>query len=217
MALASAPLKTRMNQDDINRLYTILYKFDKAAQQTNVPYWMAAGTALGAVRHGGLIPWDDDGDVYMLEPQFRAAAAQLFYSANQQGLHIAQHKKADGSLSDTWYKVYLDEKQFPNVDIFLLDWRPESQTWKLADADAHKWWPKEYLTPKEIQSSTRAAFGPLKLPLFGNPTAYMERTYGADWNTAAYEGWDHKNEKPIKSEKHSLQSRLPALPTINFQ
>ena len=34
-------------------------------QKNNLSYYAAYGTALGAIRHGGIIPWDDDIDVWM--------------------------------------------------------------------------------------------------------------------------------------------------------
>ena len=207
--------KPRMNQQQINDLYTILHRFDKAARAANLPYWIAAGTALGAVRHGGLIPWDDDGDVYVLGPQFRIAAYSLFLSANQQGLHIAPHK-IGGANSEFWYKVYLGDKTFPNMDIFLMDWRAEEQCWKLSDPTAYEYWPKELLKQDEIQVTRRVPFGPLRLPLFGTPERYLIRTYGDDWNKVVWEGWDHEKEKPHAKNERALTNRDPALPTISF-
>ncbi len=44
---------------------SILDAFDKVCRENDLRYSLAYGTLLGAVRHGGFIPWDDDVDVMM--------------------------------------------------------------------------------------------------------------------------------------------------------
>lgn len=46
-------------------LLNILMTFDKFCSTHGLTYFIAYGTLLGAVRHGGFIPWDDDIDVVM--------------------------------------------------------------------------------------------------------------------------------------------------------
>lgn len=47
------------------RLLPILSSIDKVCREHNLRYYLWAGTQLGAVRHAGFIPWDDDADIAM--------------------------------------------------------------------------------------------------------------------------------------------------------
>ena len=44
----------------------ILLAIDKFCNEHNIKYSLACGTLLGAIRHKGFIPWDDDIDIYLL-------------------------------------------------------------------------------------------------------------------------------------------------------
>lgn len=48
----------------------ILIEFSKFCKQNKLRYYLAYGTLIGAVRHSGFIPWDDDIDVMMPRPDY---------------------------------------------------------------------------------------------------------------------------------------------------
>ena len=48
----------------------LLIELDRVCKENNITYQIWAGTQLGAVRHEGFIPWDDDADVVMLREEY---------------------------------------------------------------------------------------------------------------------------------------------------
>ena len=60
-----------LNLEDIHeKLLDIARLFHEICQKNNIPYYMLNGTMLGAFRHKGFIPWDDDMDFGVMEENF---------------------------------------------------------------------------------------------------------------------------------------------------
>lgn len=60
------------------KILEIMKYIDKVCRENGIVYYIMGGTALGAIRHGGFIPWDDDLDIFMTPSsyqQFRNAMA----------------------------------------------------------------------------------------------------------------------------------------------
>ncbi len=55
----------------VRRVYSLARLVSSLLEKIGLFYWTTGGTSLGIVRHGGLIPWDDDLDICILE-QVRA-------------------------------------------------------------------------------------------------------------------------------------------------
>lgn len=70
-----------MKKIDINEIQGILLAMGKnicnILDKNNMPYIIAFGTLLGAVRHKGFIPWDDDFDIFLFEDTYDEAIRLL--------------------------------------------------------------------------------------------------------------------------------------------
>lgn len=57
--------KKQTIQDVQRKILEIMKFIDRLCRENGIVYYIMGGTALGAVRHGGFIPWDDDLDIFM--------------------------------------------------------------------------------------------------------------------------------------------------------
>lgn len=119
-------------------LVELLEKLDQVCQEHNFQYWVIAGTLLGAVRHKGIIPWDDDIDVCMprndydkliqLGDKLFDGPFYLQTSANDPGFHKGFARLRNSNSTEIPYK---DAAYKCNhgvfLDIFPLDDIPSSE------------------------------------------------------------------------------------------
>ena len=115
------------------KLLGILRWFHAFCEKENLTYYISYGTALGAVRHRGFIPWDDDIDVCMPRADYERCKDVFTSNKNQIGKYLLETPYMDASdYLYTFNKLYdtqtvLIEKSRNNckrgiyLDIFPLD------------------------------------------------------------------------------------------------
>lgn len=121
--------------ESIEELHVILLDlakaFHKICEEENIPYYMIGGTQLGAVRHKGFIPWDDDMDFGVPRPYYDRLRDIL--REKLPDIYSVMTKE-DGIVATNIYKIVdnrtvqspqwseKSNKQFGvNIDIFPLD------------------------------------------------------------------------------------------------
>ena len=60
-------VRTSMKKEDMRMLHQVLFDFNRIMSQQNLEYSIINGGLLGAIRHKGIIPWDDDCDLVLHE------------------------------------------------------------------------------------------------------------------------------------------------------
>lgn len=84
----------------------ILLKFDDFCKKNNIQYYLGGGTLLGAVRHHGFIPWDDDIDVMMTSANYKKLC-KLWENNNNDAEYFFQTPRTDIEFHDHLAKLRL--------------------------------------------------------------------------------------------------------------
>ena len=127
-----------MTLDEIKKAQLeILVYVDKICKENNIKYTIAYGTLLGAIRHKGFIPWDDDIDIMLVRDEYEKLLEVLYqhnngrykvFSLTDKGYYFSFAKITD-------QKTVLIEKNWPFfegmgafIDIFPVDYVRKNET-----------------------------------------------------------------------------------------
>lgn len=203
----------RSDQWVVDRIYRGLEVTDAFLRRLGIPYTMIGGTLLGAVRHGGLIPWDNDADLGIRQrdvpellawakPYLRARGFDLGYAA----FHFKIFPR-DGHQESPCYPF-----RAPAVDIFPMVEEAPGR-WIYAHPGAREMWP-EFFDDLDFDRLSRYVFGSLRLAGAPEPNArhYLTRAYGSTWPSevpfwerTGPDTWEKRTAVPSEFE--------PVLPT----
>lgn len=93
---------------------SILEAISDLCETNGIRWWLDGGTCLGAMRHGGFIPWDDDIDIGMLRPDYdRFCRLALTELPEGFSLHTSENTEGYAAL---FAKVYKDGTRFENQE-----------------------------------------------------------------------------------------------------
>ena len=119
----------------------VLEEIDKVCRKHNIRWFADCGTLLGAVRHGGYIPWDDDMDICMLRPdyiKFNQVAKQdlpeefvVLNLNNTEEPYLEYLTRVTNghrlNFDSDYLEKYHDCPYATGIDIFVLDYIAEDE------------------------------------------------------------------------------------------
>ena len=88
----------------------ILCVIDEFCKKYEIKYSLYAGTLLGAVRHKGFIPWDDDLDIFMSRENYNKFLK--FWKKHPVGGYLLQNKEIEPDFTQSFSKVRKDNTTF---------------------------------------------------------------------------------------------------------
>lgn len=116
----------------------MLIEVNRICKKCGIHYTIIAGTMLGAVRHGGFIPWDDDADIGMLRSEYEkfrvACESELdtsrFYfqdNRNTKGYRWGYGKlRRKETVFTREFQEHMPYEQGVFIDIFPMDGIPDN-------------------------------------------------------------------------------------------
>ena len=122
--------KRKIDVDELKRIQLdILKQVDKFCRNNDITYYLAYGSLLGAVRHKGYIPWDDDIDIVMPRPDYERFKDE--FNASEKNYKVRDYEidntflypssKVEFVKSELKEFVKHPSKLGVNIDIFVLD------------------------------------------------------------------------------------------------
>lgn len=116
----------------------MLTEVDRICRKCGIKYNIIAGTLLGAVRHGGYIPWDDDADVALLRPEYEKFRRACRTELDKTRFIFQDHRNTKGyrwgygkiRRKDTLFlrehQEHMPYMQGIFIDVFPLDGVPDN-------------------------------------------------------------------------------------------
>jgi len=202
-----------LNKEQSDDLYHLMKFIHDTFVKYDIPYFIVGGTLLGAVRHQGVIPHDDDGDICIFRkdvPKLRKLVKYFDMHGYNLEEGLTEGNKASSCTkskdSCTWF---IDGKHEGSLgcDVFVMDIDGDRVTyadpyWKTADNGGKRcYFPLDHVFPLvPYRYGNFYLYGPR------NAIQHLNNCYGVDWNAKGQTMYDHRTGQWTRGVKRDLNT-----------
>ncbi len=181
----------RADPKNTGLIYQMLKVIDQLFTEHNIPYWIDGGTVLGAVRHNGIIPWDDDADL-------------VYYSEDEERiLALADEFAKYGFVLSKFLHLRLypsSTQSYPFVDLFGYVLCSD-QTLRFESEQLRSFFHQFFWLPEEVNPLIRVKLGPIVVNAPNCAFRYLFAGYGEDcMKKATFQKHHVENSTEVKSK-----------------
>ena len=216
--------QSSLSSNEKLHMYNLLNILVQEFEQSNITYMMYGGTLLGAYRHHGIIPWDDDIDLLVnysqsskvwklmdkLKPNYTLQTYYIGPNSEKsvtKFFQITKNHKLQNYLwpfiDILWFRNY--NYSWPYIDIF---WFMENAT-HIWDADVIESLSNTFIFPKKMVFPLQLRpFEQFNLPAPCNTSAVLSYNYRTERCTSPYRNHRNVLPKPYFTTKVTLCEKL---------
>lgn len=186
----------------------LLKEFDFVCKQKGFDYWLDFGTLLGAVRHKGFIPWDDDIDVSMPREHYNQII-DAFNSLTRNKYMRARYLRKSNVVSNYFIRIEYINTQI-TMDIFPYDFYGEvlndkernkrnKELKNLREKEINKFVFKNGMSTDEIKEKIENLKNKILVNGYHTKASKTDLVWGVDFNHL-WKQWFHKYDTiyPLK-------------------
>ncbi|WCI08746.1 LicD family protein [Arthrobacter sp. OVS8] len=160
--------------------YTFTHVMLQLLEKHDIKYFAHSGTMLGAVRHEGFIPWDDDVDV-MIDENDSDKLAALMEEIESFGIRFGTSKTIESGLVQFvpfGAKILAGSRYFMGFDVFIGEKIEisEKTVYHYKSSDFRRWFGQRYVATDEVFPRKKYRFGPMDIWGMSRPDDYFQRS-----------------------------------------